>query len=79
MYKYVKKEKEKEKEKKELTASSIVHDIWKSAQAPKCLIVKSLKMKIVHTVTKGKRHSAGCTWEKKIIQRRVNAWMRGIS
>jgi len=27
VYKYVKKEKEKEKEKKELTASSIVHDI----------------------------------------------------
>ena len=25
------------------------------------LIVKSLKTKIVHTVTKGKRHSAGCT------------------
>jgi len=29
---------------------SIVHDIQKSAQAPKCLIVKSLKTKIVHTV-----------------------------
>ena len=49
---------------------------WISAQVPKCLIIilKSLKMKIVHTVTKGKRHSAGCIFEeKKIIQRLV--WM----
>ena len=38
----------------------------RSKQANKsCLIVKSLKMKIVHTVMKGKRHSAGCTCEKK--------------
>ena len=48
-----------------LPLPSIVHDIWKSAQALKCLIVKSLKTKIVHTVTKGKRHSAGCTCENK--------------
>ena len=36
-------------------------------QVPKCLIiiVKSLKRKIVPTVSKGKRHSAGCTCEKK--------------
>ena len=47
---------------------SIVHDIWKSAQAPKCLTVKSLKTKIVHTVTKGKRHNAGCACKEKIIQ-----------
>ena len=45
-----------------------------SSAAPKCLIVKSLKTKIVHTVIKRKRHSAGCTCEReKIIQRRVNA------
>ena len=32
-----------------------------------CLInaVKSLKTKIVHTVTKGKKYSAGCTCEEK--------------
>ena len=30
-------------------------------KSAKCLIVKSLKMKIVHTVTKRKRQSAGCT------------------
>ena len=36
-------------------------------QVLKCLIiiVKSLKRKIVHTVTKAKRHSAGCTCEGK--------------
>ena len=53
----------------------IVHDIWKSAQAPKCLIVKSLKTKIAHTVTKGKRHSAGriCEKEKKSYK---DVWMR---
>ena len=27
--------------------------------------MESLKTKTVHTVTKGKRHSAGCTCEKK--------------
>ena len=27
-------------------------------------IAKSLKTKIAHTVTKGRRHSAGCTCEK---------------
>ena len=52
------------------------HDIWKSAQVPKCLIiiVKSLIIKIVHTVTKGKRHSAGCTCEGKKSYKDV--WMR---
>ena len=54
-----------------------VHDIWKSAQAPKCLIVKSLKAKIVHTVTKGKRHSAGCTYEGgKKKKSYKDAWIR---
>ena len=57
---------------------AIVHDISKSARALKCLIiiVKSLKTKIVHTVTKGIARDVHV--RKKIVQRRVNAWVRGI-
>ena len=34
--------------------------------------MKSLKTKIVHAVTKGKRHSVGCTYEKERKTTRTN-------
>ena len=80
MYKYVKKERKKSttttKNQQKNHLCSIVNDIRKSAQVPKCLIiiVKGLKTKIAHTVTKGKRHSAGCTCEGKKSYKDV--WMR---